>query len=118
MDRWIKEDDPVYSLPRDPYHRVDVRSSSHHLVIRHGDVVVAESYRPKRFLETDLPVRYYLLFADARIDVLKLSDTISECPYKGHGQHWNLVAADEVVADAAWSLVDVPCCGVARRWPA
>lgn len=31
MDRWFEEDDPVYAHPRDPYHRVDVRSSSRHV---------------------------------------------------------------------------------------
>ena len=103
MDRWFEEDDPVYAHPRDPYHRVDVRSSSRHVLIRHGEVVVAESTRPKLLFETGLPVRYYLPFADVRIDLLRLSDTISECPYKGDGQHWNLVSAVDVVADVAWN---------------
>lgn len=104
MDRWFEEDDPVYAHPRDPYHRVDVRSSSRHVLVRHAGVVVAESGRPKLLFETGLPVRYYLPFADVRIDLLELSDTISECPYKGDGQHWNLAGASDVVADAAWSL--------------
>jgi uncharacterized protein (DUF427 family) len=104
MDRWFEEDDPVYAHLRDPYHRVDVRSSSHHVLVQHAGVVVAESARPKLLFETGLPVRYYLPFADVRIDLLELSGTITECPYKGDGQHWNLVGAGEIVEDAAWSL--------------
>jgi uncharacterized protein (DUF427 family) len=29
---------------------------------------------------------------------------VSECPYKGDGQHWHLVVEGNRVEDAAWSL--------------
>ena len=105
-DRWFEEDDPIYAHPRDPYHRVDVRSSSRHVVVAHGGTVIADSSRPKLLFETSLPVRYYLPLADVRTDLLRLSDTVSECPYKGDGQYWHLVddRGDQVVADAGWSL--------------
>jgi uncharacterized protein (DUF427 family) len=104
MDRWFEEDDPVYAHTRDPYHRVDVRASSRHVTVRHGDRVIADSVRPKLLFETGNPVRYYLPFADVDLALLTLSDTVSECPYKGDGQHWHLTAAGERIADAAWSL--------------
>jgi uncharacterized protein (DUF427 family) len=105
MDRWFEEDDPVYAHPRDPYHRVDVRSSSRHVIVRLGDVIIADSTRPKLLFETGNPIRYYLPFADVRCDLLVKSTTVSECPYKGDGQHWHLVADDgRQVEDVAWSL--------------
>lgn len=88
VDRWFEEDDPIYAHPRDPYHRVDVLSSSRHVVVRRGATVVAETRRPKLLFETSLPVRYYIPFDDMRIDLLLKSATVSECPYKGDGQHW------------------------------
>jgi len=104
MDRWFEEDEPVYAHPRDPYHRVDVRASSRHVVIRRNGTLIAESRRPKLLFETGVPVRYYLPFADVRIDVLEKSDTVSQCPYKGEGQHWHLRTGDGRIDDAAWSL--------------
>lgn len=105
MDRWFEEDDPVYAHVRDPYHRVDVRSSSRHVVVRDRSIVVAESRRPKLLFETNLPVRFYLPFADVRLELLSLSDTVSECPYKGDGQHWHITLPDGTcIPDAAWSL--------------
>jgi uncharacterized protein (DUF427 family) len=104
MDRWFEEDDPVYGHPRDPYHRVDVRSSTRHVVIRHAGSVIAESSRPKLLFETGNPIRYYLPLADVRNDLLEVSSTVSECPYKGDGQHWHLVVEGNRVEDAAWSL--------------
>lgn len=106
MDRWFEEDEPIYAHPRDPYHRVDVRAASRRVVVRHQGRVVATSERPKLLFETGLPIRYYLPFADIRIDLLTKSATISECPYKGDGQHWHLRGDDgkTAVEDVAWSL--------------
>lgn len=103
-DRWFLEDEPVYAHIRDPYHRVDVVSSHRHVVVEHAGTVIADSTRPKMLFETGLPPRYYLPWADVRLELLELSDTVSECPYKGDGQHWNLRIGDQHLADAAWSL--------------
>lgn len=104
MDRWFEEDDPVYAHFRDPYHRVDIRAATRHIIVRYGDVTVAESDRPKLLFETGVPVRYYIPFADVRIDLLEKSETVSECPYKGDGQHWHLRSNGDSVEDVAWSL--------------
>ena len=104
LDEWFEEDDPIHGHPRDPYHRVDVRSSSRHVIVRHNGEVVAESRRPKLVFETGNPIRYYLPLADVRIELLTKSEFVSACPYKGDGQHWHLSAGGEVVENAAWSL--------------
>jgi uncharacterized protein (DUF427 family) len=39
MDGRFEEDDPIYGHPRDPYHRVDIRSSSRRVVVRLGDLL-------------------------------------------------------------------------------
>ena len=104
MDEWFEEDDPIHGRPRDPYHRVDVRSSSHHVLVRHNGRVVAESHRPKLMFETGNPIRYYLPLADVHIEVLAKSDYVSACPYKGDAQHWHLTADGDTVDNAAWSL--------------
>ena len=59
-DAWFEEDDEVYKHPRDPYHRVDVLSSSRHVEVRAGGVLVADTWRPRLLFETSLPVRYYV----------------------------------------------------------
>jgi uncharacterized protein (DUF427 family) len=113
-ERWFEEDDPIYAHTRDPYHRVDVRSSSRAVEVRLGDQLVAASSRPKLLFETSNPVRYYLPFEDVRIELLELSETVSECPYKGDGQHWHLRAGGREVRDAAWSLPH-PCLRASPR---
>jgi uncharacterized protein (DUF427 family) len=104
MDQWFEEDEPLGVSPRDPYHRVDVRSSSRHVVVRHKGQLVAESRRPKLMFETGNPIRYYLPLADVRSELLTKSEYVSPCPYKGDGQHWHLSAGGGTVENAAWSL--------------
>lgn len=104
VDGWFDEDEPVYAHVRDPYHRVDVRASSRRVTVAFSGRVVADSSRPKLLFETGNPTRYYLPFVDVDLGVLERSDTVSQCPYKGDGQHWNLVVGDHGVSDAAWSL--------------
>lgn len=103
-DRWFVEDDPVYAQIRDPFHRVDVLSSHRHVRVEHAGVVLAETRRPKLLFETGLSARYYIPWADVNLELLTLSGTISECPYKGDGQHWNSIAGPEQLDDVAWSL--------------
>lgn len=116
LDGWLEEDEPVYAHLRDPYHRVDVLAGSYHVVVRSGGEVVAETDHPKLLFETGLPVRWYLPASDVRTDLLERSETVSDCPYKGAGQHWHLATGGgERVEDAAWSLPDPLPAGAPAR---
>ena len=83
MDEWLEEDEPVYTHPRDPYHRVDILASSRHVRVAVDGVTIAESARPVILFETGLPPRYYLPLSDVRTDLLAPSGTQTHCPYKG-----------------------------------
>jgi len=106
MDAWYQEDDRVYAHLRDPYHRFDVNNSSRHVIVRHGASVIAESRRPRLLFETGIVPHYYLPPQDVRVDLLERSETLSKCPYKGDGQHWNLTVGANTVQDVAWTLPD------------
>ncbi len=103
MDEWFEEDEPVYVHPRDPYTRIDVLCSSRHVVVELDGVRLAESHQPRILFETGLPPRYYLPRTDIRMDLLKPSETITRCPYKGTATYWNVVIGDTVHEDLVWS---------------
>ena len=46
MDAFYEEDERILGHASDPYHRIDIRQTSRHLVVRAGDEVVAETHRP------------------------------------------------------------------------
>lgn len=101
LDGWLEEDEPVITHPRDPHVRVDALASDRHVVVRHGDLVIAESRRPVAVFETELPTRWYLPVEDVDLDALTVSDTWSECPYKGRTTGYWSLGPD--LPDIAWS---------------
>ena len=90
MDSWWEEDDQVFVHARDPYKRVDVLRSSRHVRVELDGETVAETTRPLLLLETGLPERWYLPRADVREDVLRPSDTVTMCPYKGSASYFSV----------------------------
>ena len=46
MDAFYEEDERIVGHAADPYHRIDIRQTSRHLVVRYGDRVVADTSRP------------------------------------------------------------------------
>ncbi len=45
MDAFYEEDDRIVGHAADPYHRIDIRTTSRHLVVRHRDQVIADARR-------------------------------------------------------------------------
>jgi uncharacterized protein (DUF427 family) len=100
---WTEEEEPVALHPRDPHKRVEALRSSRHVDVLIGDSVVATSDRPVLLLETGLPTRYYLPREDVRLDLLRPTDNVSACPYKGTAHDYWTFPGPPVVADVAWS---------------
>lgn len=103
MDAWYEEDDEVYSHPKDPYHRVDVLTSSRHVQIVVMGELVAETRRPRLLVETNLPPRWYIPKQDVRLDLLRPSTTTSTCPYKGRAAYWSIQVGDRLMHDVTWA---------------
>ena len=103
MDRWLEEEEEISGHPRDPYHRVDVRSSSRRVKVSVNGETVAETDRPMILFETGLPPRYYIPPEDVDASLLTPSETHTECPYKGIASYWSVEANGATAEDVAWS---------------
>jgi len=103
VDQWLEEDEPVYVHPRDPYTRVDILASSRHVQIEVAGATVAESTQPRILFETSLIPRHYLPLPDVRTDLLRESETVSHCPYKGVASWWTVAVGGTVHEDLAWT---------------
>lgn len=103
MDHWFEEDEEIFVHPRDPYSRVDILASSRHVLVRIGGVVVGESRQPRLLFETGLPTRYYLPLTDVRLDLLRPSESVTRCPYKGTAAYWSVEVDGKVHEDVAWT---------------
>ena len=102
MDAWFEEDEEVFVHAKDPYKRVDsFRTSREVKVVLNGETI-AETNRAVMLLETGLPHRYYIPETDVRRDVLKPSDLVTRCPYKGEAHYYSIGAGGELFNDLAW----------------
>jgi uncharacterized protein (DUF427 family) len=101
MDEWWEEDERVYVHPVDPYHRVDVRQSTRHLMLSLDGHVLAETRQPLMLFETGLPTRYYFPREDVKGELVP-SETHTQCPYKGEASYWSVRVGERVEKDLVW----------------
>jgi len=102
MDGWYEEGEEVFVHPHDPYHRIDVLLSTRPMKVVVGGMTVAESQRPVILFETNFPARYYLPKDDVRLDLVRPSDTITRCPYKGEARYYSVAIGDKMFKDVIW----------------
>ncbi len=92
----------VWDYPRPPR----LEPTGARLRVVHRGVVIAETSRALRVLETSHPPVFYLPPADVRIDLLERSPSRSSfCEFKGAAVYWTLVlpGGAGAVPDVAWS---------------
>ena len=101
----------VWEYPRPPR----LEPSARHLRIVHRGVVLADSTRALRILETSHPPVFYIPPSDIAMQFLRPSERRSSfCEFKGAATYWTIDltgngedrARDAVVPDAAWSYRD------------
>jgi uncharacterized protein (DUF427 family) len=98
----MSERESVWDYPRPPR----VEACRRRARVLHRGVLVAESARAVRVLETSHPPGIYLPRDDVSPGVLVPSPTATFCEFKGRASYWNLSVADDTVTDAAWSYED------------
>ncbi|KAG1735824.1 hypothetical protein EDB19DRAFT_1992913 [Suillus lakei] len=92
-DAWFEEDERVYVHPKDPY-KMSYNLLAMYAVALNG-VELASTNRPRLLFETGLRVRTYMPLTD--------SDTVTECPYKGVANYYNIQLPNgEVQKDIVW----------------
>jgi uncharacterized protein (DUF427 family) len=102
MDAFYEEDERILGHAADPYHRVDIRQTSRHLVVHDEQVdgaVIADTLRPVVLYESGFAPRWYVPREDIISEALIRTDTQTFCPYKGVASYYRI--ADRL--DAAWS---------------
>ena len=104
MDAWFEEDEEVFVHAKDPHHRIDILRSSRRVQVVIGGETVADTTSARFLFETGLPVRYYIPAGDVRTDLLRTSDTVTACAYKGTTTaYWQADTGDGNIRDVAWS---------------
>ena len=102
LDAWFEEDEQLLAHAIDPYHRVDVRRTSRHVVVSDSGVVLADTRRAQALFETGLPTRWYVPREDIVVP-LEPSELQTQCAYKGIASYWSARIEGRVLENIAWS---------------
>jgi uncharacterized protein (DUF427 family) len=93
MDAFYEEADRILGHAADAYHRIDVRHTSRHLVVRAGDRVVADTTSPLVLYESGFAPRWYVPRDDVVAEALTTVDLRTFCPYKGIASYYTSTAS-------------------------
>lgn len=88
----------VWDYPRPPR----LEDCSKHIQIVFNDVIIADTHRSKRVLETSHPPSYYLLPEDLRMDYFSQTARSSFCEWKGQASYYTICVGDQQAENAAW----------------
>jgi uncharacterized protein (DUF427 family) len=99
MDAFYEEDERILGHAADPYHRIDIRRSSRHLVVRKDNQLVADTHAPLVLYESGFAPRWYVPRADVVAEALHPVKEQTFCPYKGLASYYSIGDARH----AAWS---------------
>ena len=102
MDAFYEEDERIAGHAADSYHRIDIRQTSRHLVVRHRERLIADTTRPLVLFESGFAPRWYVLRADVDESALTPVKLQTFCPYKGLCSYYTIGDARL----AAWSYPD------------
>jgi uncharacterized protein (DUF427 family) len=105
LDTWFEEEEPIVSHAIDPYHRVDVRRSSRHVVVSADGLELADTTRARALFETGLPTRWYVPREDVSVD-LEPTDLRTQCAYKGVASYFAVRIGDGVLENIGWTYPD------------
>ncbi|MGW5782025.1 DUF427 domain-containing protein [Streptomyces sp. NPDC003863] len=94
-----KPAESVWDYPRPPRMVPDAR----HVIVLHAGIVLADSRRCIRVLETSHPPVFYVPRQDIRMDLLTQSTRLTHCEWKGEASYWTLKVLGRTVRDVAWS---------------
>ena len=103
FDVWLEEDERIFSHARDPFHAMDILSSSRAVRIELEGIVLAVSDRAQLLFEgAVLPVRAYLPRQDVLVPLVP-SSRRSWCAYKGEASYWNVEIGGRTHENLAWT---------------
>jgi uncharacterized protein (DUF427 family) len=94
-----REKESAWDYPRPPR----VEPTSRHIRVVFEGVVIADTLRAFRVLETSHPPVYYIPPEDVRREYLFPSPQRTYCEFKGTAHYWTARVASREAVNAAWS---------------
>lgn len=90
----------MWDYPRPPA----LQQSDKHVVVRSGQLVIADSTSAWRVMETSHPPTWYIPRSDIDEQHIRRSDARSSvCEWKGAATYWDVVGTESAIPAVGWS---------------
>lgn len=86
-----------------PDHPITITPTGRRVRVHLGGRTIAETGRALDLAEADYPVVRYIPLDDVDPAVLRPTDTVTTCPYKGEAAYYSLVTDAGELPDAMWT---------------
>jgi uncharacterized protein (DUF427 family) len=88
----------VWDYPRPPR----MEDSKKHIQVIFNGVIIADTHRAKRILETSHPPVYYIPPEDVKMGYFTPTSRTTFCEWKGLASYYTITMGDKSVPDGAW----------------
>jgi uncharacterized protein (DUF427 family) len=92
----------IMKLPG-PDHPITITANPKRVRVTADGVVIAETTHALTLKEASYPAVQYVPRADAKMELLKRSDRVTHCPYKGDASYYSVVANGKALENAIWT---------------
>jgi len=88
----------VWDYPRPPR----LEDSDKHIQVVFNGIVIADTHRAKRILETSHPPVYYIPPQDVKLEYFTPTQHITFCEWKGAASYYTITVCNKMVTNATW----------------
>jgi uncharacterized protein (DUF427 family) len=86
-----------------PDHPITIDPARHRIIVRVGDLVVADTTAALTLREAGYRPVHYIPINDVDKTLLRSSPTSTYCPYKGDASYYSIAGPDGLIDDAIWT---------------
>ena len=86
-----------------PDHPITITANPRRVRVTAGETVIADTTHALTLKEASYPAVQYVPRADAKMDLLKRTDRVTHCPYKGDASYYSIAADGKTIENAIWT---------------
>src|SRR6201997_2784986 len=86
-----------------PDHPITITQNPHRVRVTAGGAVIADTTRALTLKEAKYPAVQYVPREDANMGLLKRTERVTHCPYKGDASYFSIVANGKTLDNAIWT---------------
>jgi uncharacterized protein (DUF427 family) len=86
-----------------PDHPISITANPKRVRVRAGGVVIADTTHALTLKEASYPAVQYVPRKDANLALLKRTDRVTHCPYKGDANYFSILADGKTIENSTWT---------------